>query len=132
MSAESVPPLAPVRPAQRRLVTRVVSDGRRLGLSVAPVDDSSAILRGLKPIWFGPRDQWLFSGEQHDVGLADSIRTAFRERPPVDLQGLGVLLRDAIEAPSPTYFTEVLDVQILPLEVMVVDEDYLKEYQTGF
>lgn len=116
MSTESVPTLAPVRPALRRLVTRAVSDGRRLGLSVAPVDDSSAILRGLKPIWFGPRHQWLFSGEQHDVGLADSIRTAFRQRPLVDLQGLEAVLRGAIEAPSPTYFTEVLDVQILPLE----------------
>lgn len=116
MSTESVPTLAPVRPALRRLVTRAVSDGRRLGLSVAPVDDSSAILRGLKSIWFGPRHQWLFSGEQHDLRLADSIRTAFRQRPLVDLQGLEALLRDAIEAPSPTYFTEVLDVQILPLE----------------
>lgn len=116
MSTESVPTLAPVRPALRRLVTRAVSDGRRLGLSVAPVDDSSAILRGLKPIWFGPRHQWLFSGELHDVGLADSIRTAFRQRPLVDLQGLEAVLRGAIEAPSPTYFTEVLDVQILPLE----------------
>lgn len=116
MSTDSVPTLAPVRPALRRLVTRAVSDGRRLGLSVAPVDDSSTILRGLKPIWFRPRHQWLFSGEQHAAGLADSIRTAFRQRPLVDLQGLEAVLRGAIEAPSPTYFTEVLDVQILPLE----------------
>lgn len=116
MSADAVATLAPVRPAQRRLVTRAVSDGRRLGLSVTPVDDSSAILRGLKPIWFGPRHQWLFSGDQHDVRLAGTIRAAFGQRPLIDLQGLETDLRAAIEAPSPTYFTEVLDVQILPLE----------------
>ena len=109
--------LIPVRPARRRLVTRAVSDGRRLGVSATPIDDSSAILRGMKPVWLAPRRQWLFSGELHDASkLAGALRHAFDHRPLVDLDGLEEDLRSAIEAPCPTYFTEILDVQIMPIE----------------
>lgn len=118
MSAETVdrPALAPVRPARRRLVTRAVSDGRRLGLSVAPLDDAVAVLREtIKPIWFAPRHQWLFRADAAE-GLAKTLVKVLGSRPLVDLEGLAQDLQRAIESPSPTYFTEMLDVQIVPLE----------------
>lgn len=109
--------ITPVRPATRRLVTRAVSDGRRIGLSVTPIDDSSALLRELKPIWLAPRRQWVFSGEWHDAGrLATALRRTFRARPLVDLDGLENDLAGAIAAPCPSYFTEALDVQLIPLD----------------
>lgn len=117
MSLQAAAVLAPVRPARRRLVTRAVSDGRRIGLSVTPVDDASAILRGLKPVWFTPRRQWVFSGEMHDAGrLSNALRRAFAQRPLVDLDAVEKDLQAAIEAPCPSFFSEAMDVQIIPLD----------------
>ena len=108
--------LTPVRPARRRLVTRAVSDGVRLGLMVAPIDDSVEILKSLKAIWFAPRRAWMFVVNEAAAGLADRIRQAFASRPLIDLDALEQDLARALDTPVDGFFAEALDVQLFPLD----------------
>ena len=49
----------PIAPARRKAVLRVVSDGRRIGLSTAPLDNAAdAFRRSLGAHWFAPRRMW--------------------------------------------------------------------------
>ena len=107
--------LTPVAPALRPAVTMVVSDGRRVGLSPGAVREASDALRGLGATWCGPRRAWILKQPEYASSLATQLEHALRSVPLLDVAGLAADLRRALEHPQPHYFTEILDLQILPL-----------------
>ena len=111
--------IAPVAPARRRPITKIVSDGRRLGLSVASIPAVSAVLRGLGANWFPARRAWVLAlphtTPEREL-LISRLVIGLAADHSIDVADVEADVDRAVSAPSPDYFTAVLDVQVLPLE----------------
>ncbi len=106
---------APVTPARKRLVTRVTSDGLRIGLATAFGNDVSELMRDLGCTWSAPRRMWVCLVEQMRTFLAELERAAGR-LPDYELGDVREEALAAWRAPAPAYFAEVLDLQLMPLQ----------------
>jgi hypothetical protein len=109
--------LAPVALAKKDVVLRAVADGRRLGLQLNPALPDIAIrMRRGGAVWCAPRRMWVVqAGEparatQWLAGLLDDLARI------ADLAAIHADIDRACAAPSVEFFTEVLDVQVFPLE----------------
>lgn len=105
----------PIKPARRKAVLRAVSDGRRLGIATTALESPAGAFRALNSHWFGPRRQWVFrcpiDGQRLARQLAEAFPTAY-----LDLDDLPAVIEGAQATPTPDYFTEMLDLQIIPLD----------------
>lgn len=106
---------APVTPARRKLVTRVVSDGLRVGLATCFGDGVNDLMRELGTTWSAPRRMWVCAGTAMREVLAGLERSA-GQLPDHDLSGVRDEAAAAWRTPSKDFFAEVLDVQLLPIE----------------
>lgn len=126
----------PIAPAKRTAVLRVVSDGRRLGLSTAPLQNAADAFRHrLDGHWFAPRRMWsVRAGMAHDEFCARFDQAFAAER--LDLTELPAMLDAAHASPQADFFTQLLDLQILPLDngghaVSGVYDSYVVEAMRG-
>lgn len=105
----------PVAPKRREAVLRAVCDGRRIGLAIASLDSPAPALRALGAHWFAPRRQWIFrsplDGRNFSNRLASAFPTAY-----LDVDALPAVIDGAQQAPQSDYFTELLDLQVIPLD----------------
>lgn len=106
----------PVAPARRKALLRAVSDGRRLGLCLAPIDAAGPLLRTeLRAHWFAPRRMWTLRAGVDRGDLGDRLqRLSPGER--LDVDDLASLVDAAEGAPQDDYFTQLMDLQIIPLD----------------
>ena len=114
LAGASTFPFAPVAPAKRRLLQRAACDGRRLGLALHHVDGLAEAMRELGAGWSPHRRMWvceLAAGKQLLQGLLDQAR----RWPAFTLEDLREAALAAWRHPTPDYFVELLDVQVLPL-----------------
>lgn len=109
--------LAPVALARRELLVRAVADGLRLGLQFGnAVDDAGQRVKKAGAVWFAPRRLWVI--RQDDPSrVAAWIRRQFADQvKDVDLGSVERMLRAACASAEPDFFTQLLDVQLFPLE----------------
>ena len=106
--------IVPVVPARRRLLQRSACDGRRLGLSLQYVEGLSAAMRELGGVWSPLRRMWVC-----EVGVAKRLIQGLKDQagrwPAYTMEGLHEAALAAWRQPTPDYFVELLDVQVLPL-----------------
>ena len=106
----------PIAPARRTAVLRVVSDGRRIGLSTAPLDNAAEAFRqSLGAHWFAPRRMWAIRAGVDGPSFAARLTQAF---PGIrlDVDELPGMLDTALATPQTDFFTQMLDLQIIPLD----------------
>lgn len=109
--------LAPVALAKRELVIRAVADGLRLGVQFGhAVDDAGQRVKTAGAVWFGPRRLWVTRQDDPSRSAAWLRRQFADEVKAVDLDGVEGTLRSACVAAEPDFFTQLLDVQLFPLE----------------
>ena len=95
---------------------RVVSDGRRIGLSTAPLDNAAdAFRQSLGAHWFAPRRMWAIRAGVDAPSFASRLKQAF---PGIrlDVDELPGMLDTALATPQTDFFTQMLDLQIIPLD----------------
>lgn len=118
MDAQSPQPLfpgfVPVAPARRPLVTRAVSDGRRIGLATTFGDGVGQLMRELGASWSAPRRMWVRPVDGMKALLEDLEAQAPRF-PDHDFAAVREIALTAWRSPTPSFFAEVLDVQLMPL-----------------
>lgn len=106
----------PIAPARRKAVLRAVSDGRRLGLATAPLDDApEAFRRHFGAHWFAPRRMWTLHVGLDGKAVAAGLTAAF-PKLRLDLDDAPALVDGALAAPQADYFAELLDLQVIPLD----------------
>lgn len=105
--------LNPVNISPPELLIKACSDGKRIGLQLAHVPGLLRPLAEYRAWWSGQRRMWLLEASTAQQ-LAQTLKDAYRGQF-IDLQGCDVILRAAMSAPQPDYFTQLLDVQIFPL-----------------
>lgn len=107
----------PVVIAKRQLVTRCVTDGRRTGLALAFVDGAAKQLTSeLGAVWLAPRRMWIVDAMDH-AALQRRLGEVYAHHSGVfDLQGMGATLREGTRQPDLDFFSQVLDVQVFPLQ----------------
>lgn len=94
---------------------RAISDRRRVGLATHYFPGSADVMREAGLAWFAPRRLWVCSGG--NVGaVIDALRALLPRLGGLSIDGLRDAAAAAWRQPVPDYFTEVLDLQILPLE----------------
>lgn len=105
----------PVALARRQVVSRAVSDGRRIGVSTINLDRGSDIFRGLGAHWFAPRRMWVWRDPVDPVRLQSQMEqtTADASLDFTNLPELVVAAKDSVQS---DFFTQLLDVQIIPLD----------------
>ena len=106
----------PVAPAKRALITRAVSDGRRVGLSVAFVEGGAKRFNQIGASWFAPRRMWNFQVQEDIQSLASRIHGTFSDAREFDLASIAEHLQVAINHPEIDFFTSLLDVQIFRID----------------
>lgn len=109
--------LAPIRLAKRELVIRAVADGRRVGLQLSnAVDNVGQLLKRCGGVWFAPRRMWVIP----QPGIARVIGHLCREvtalGTTVDIPAIDRVITAAADSPQPDFFSQLLDVQVFPLE----------------
>lgn len=105
-------PPGPVALAPPALLTRAVNDGQRLGLQLSYVEGAGKALSRAGAAWFAPRRMWVI--EAGDALVVQRwLRQAFAGRF-FDFDGIEAVLR-AAQAPQADFFTQLLDVQLMPL-----------------
>lgn len=104
----------PIAPARRQVVLRAFSDGRRVGIATTALDAPADVFRSLGAHWFPPRRLWVFRGPVDGKKLASKLNAAF-PKAHFDLDDLPGVINGAQANPSAAYFTEVLDLQVIPL-----------------
>ncbi|MCM2560507.1 DEAD/DEAH box helicase [Alcaligenes faecalis] len=95
------------------LLIQAVFDGRRLGLQLFNISGMATRLSKAGAWWCPGRRMWVL--EQGSVDHALAWLEALYLREHVDFGGAAALLKAAIRAPEPDYFTQLLDVQIFEL-----------------
>ncbi|MBY6345202.1 DEAD/DEAH box helicase [Providencia rettgeri] len=95
------------------LLIQAVFDGRRLGLQLFNISGMAARLSKAGAWWCPGRRMWVLEQANADHALAWLHALYLREH--VEFDGVGALLKAAIRAPEPDYFTQLLDVQIFEL-----------------
>lgn len=111
---QPMPPFVPVAPAKRRLLQRAACDGRRLGLATHHADGVAEAMRELGAGWSPHRRMWVceLDGARR---LLDGLLAQARRWPAFTLEDLRDTALAAWKQPTPDYFAELLDVQVLPL-----------------
>ncbi|MBW8893682.1 MAG: ATP-dependent helicase, partial [Burkholderiales bacterium] len=109
--------LAPVALARRELLVRAVADGLRLGLQFGnAVDDAGQRVKKAGAVWFAPRRLWVVR-QDDPLRVTAWIRRQFADQvKDVDLDSVERMLRAACASAEPDFFTQLLDVQLFPLE----------------
>lgn len=105
----------PVAPARRKVVLRAVSDGRRLGMATAPIDNAAQVFKPLAGYWFAPRRMWVFPQPRDTEQFCASIAQAWQHLR-LDWDDLPAMVSAAVASPQADYFAELLDLQVFPLE----------------
>jgi hypothetical protein len=106
----------PIAPARRKAVLRAVSDGRRLGVATTALDNAAQAFRShLGAHWFAPRRMWSLRAGLDGRAFAARLTQAFPDHR-LDVDDLPDLLDRAVATPQPDFFTQLLDLQIIPLE----------------
>jgi hypothetical protein len=106
----------PIAPARRKVLLRAVCDGRRIGLTTAPLDDApDAFRRHFGAHWFAPRRMWTLRAGVDGRTLADGLAAAVPKRR-LDLDEVRALVDGALAAPQADFFAELLDLQVIPLD----------------
>ena len=95
------------------LVTRAVSDGRRLGLQLSYVEGAGKALNQAGAAWFAPRRMWVVDAAAPEDVLM-WLRQVF-EGHLFDFEAVVPLLKAA--APETDFFTQLLDVQVMPVRL---------------
>jgi superfamily II DNA or RNA helicase len=108
------PGFAPLAPARRRFVQRAISDGLRIGLATVYMDGSAELMRGAGATWFPMRRVWVGLVSQKQA-LLDGLARMAPRYPAWSFEDACAVVTSACVAPQQDYFTELLDVQILPL-----------------
>ncbi len=106
----------PIAPAKRALITRAVSDGRRLGLAAAFVEGGAKQFSELGAGWFAPRRMWSMRAQEGANAIAARIQSHFSRSAEFDHTSIPDTIQCALDHPDAEFFTPLLDVQILPLE----------------
>ena len=106
----------PVRLAKRELIAKCVSDGLRIGLSLAYVDGASKELGALlEATWCAPRRMWVVEACAPSR-LARALQKAYQAHAAVfDLESIEAALQAGLQQLQADYFAQILDVQIFPL-----------------
>ena len=104
----------PVTPARRHLVTRIVSDGLRIGLATVYADGVGSAMRELGATWSAARRMWICPVEsmRELLGRLEGSAAPFGD---LDVGGVRDVALAAWAAPSRDFFAAVLDVQMMPL-----------------
>ena len=105
--------IVPISLKAPELLIQAVFDGRRLGLQLFNISGMAARLSKAGAWWCPGRRMWVLEQGSADHALAWLQAHYLREH--VDFDGATVLLKAAIRAPEPDYFTQLLDVQIFEL-----------------
>lgn len=105
----------PIAIKRREPVIRVVSDGRRLGIATANIEQARDLFADIGATWFAPRRMWVM---RLPVDPVEMTRRMSRHvaKSFTSFENFGELAQSAIANTEPDYFAEVLDVQLLPLE----------------
>ncbi len=106
----------PIAPAKRALISRAVSDGRRVGLSIAFVEGGAKRLNQMGASWFAPRRMWNFRVQQDSHSLASLIQDSFSDAREFDIESISEQVEVAINHPEIDFFTSLLDVQIFRID----------------
>lgn len=109
-----VPPFAPVAPALRPFVQRVVADGRRVGFATIFGEGVGELMRELGCHWMPARRMWVCETDAVKDVLAGLLAAAARW----PAHAMDAVREQAVVAwrdPQPDYFTSLLDLQVLPL-----------------
>ena len=106
--------LVPVALPAPELLVRAISDGRRLGLQLAFLDGAGASLKRAGAGWSARRRMWVIDAQPAQQALA-WMRTTLAGQA-FDAESALAMLRQAEGVADPNYFTEVLDVQLFPLQ----------------
>jgi superfamily II DNA or RNA helicase len=107
------PGFAPLAPARQRFVQRAICDGLRIGLATLYLDGLAELMRSFGATWFSMRRVWVCPVARQQALLDGLARTA--PRYPGCTFEAHALVSSACAAPQRDYFTELLDVQVLPL-----------------
>lgn len=113
MKQGEVPLLAPVNLEPPDLLVKACFDGRRFGLQMAHVPGLSRPLEKHGGWWCAARRMWLVQAA--DATSVEGMLADAYQGQHVSFDGVAALLRAAVAAPDPDFFTQLLDVQIFPL-----------------
>lgn len=102
----------PVALAPPLLLTRAVTDGRRLGLQLSYVEGAGKALNQAGAAWFAPRRMWVIDAAAPEAVQA-WLRQVFAGRL-FDFDAVLPLLR-AAQVPEADFFTQLLDLQLMPI-----------------
>jgi len=105
--------ITPVELKAPEAVTRVVSDGVRVGFGLVYSDGASRVLQRAGANWLAARRMWVTR-----AGPAGELLSWLREclqGHHLDVDAAGPLVAAALAKPERDYFAQVLDVQIFPL-----------------
>lgn len=105
----------PVALARRKVVSRAVCDGRRIGFAISGIDRLADALKPLGGHWFAPRRLWVFRWPVDAAAIVGRLVAAY-QAAHVDLDDLPAMIDSARAAPQADYFTQTLDLQIIPLD----------------
>ena len=112
MAMAGLPAPVVLRPPE--LLIQAVSDGRRLGLQLYHAAPGMGRVLSDAGAWWSPgRRMWLIEVVEHERCLGWLADVYHGQH--VELEGAPALLKAAMAAPQPDYFTQLLDVQVFPL-----------------
>ena len=112
MAMAGLPAPVVLRPPE--LLIQAVSDGRRLGLQLYHAAPGMGRVLSDAGAWWSPgRRMWLIEVVEPERCLGWLADVYHGQH--VELEGAPALLKAAMAAPQPDYFTQLLDVQVFPL-----------------
>lgn len=108
-------PLQPIAPFRKPFVLNVVSDGLRVGLSTQYFDGASQMMRELGCSWFGLRRMWLIQVSAMRQ-VIDGLLAQSDRFPAWSFEDVREKAAYAWRNPQRDFFTELMDVQLVPLD----------------
>lgn len=96
------------------LLLQAAFDGNRFGVQLTHVPGLKRPLAAYDAWWCAARRMWML--DVNDAGRIEQILQHAFAGQFVDLERIDVTLRAAVTAPQHDYFTQLLDVQVFPLE----------------
>lgn len=110
-SADDLGPVALLPP---EVLSRAVSDGKRLGMQLTYSDGASSVFRSAGAVWLPPRRMWVIEAASADEAL-NWMRSVLGAGDSFDGESARALLSTAVSAADGSFFTRVLDTQIFSL-----------------
>jgi hypothetical protein len=106
--------LAPVQLAPPEVLARAVCDGSRLGLQLSYIEGAGAALKRAGASWFAPRRMWVVPAAPAATVFAWLVSAL--DGHSFDRDSAATMLRQTEGVADPTFFSQLLDVQLFPLQ----------------